>query len=81
MMVLKFATGVRVVVLTANFVFTDVEGKSQGVWYQEFPLRQSATCDFEVPQVWPLRSVFFVPFSCRGIIGKRICGMALGSVS
>lgn len=48
MMVLKFRTGVRVVVLTANFVQQDVDGKSQGVWYQEFPLRASGTCDFEV---------------------------------
>lgn len=48
MMLLKFPTGVRVVVLTANFVSTDVEDKSQGVWYQEFPLRKAETCDFEV---------------------------------
>ncbi|CAN0050566.1 unnamed protein product, partial [Laminaria digitata] len=47
MMLLKFPTGVRVVVLTANFVSTDVEDKSQGVWYQEFPLRKAETCDFE----------------------------------
>lgn len=48
MMILKFQTGVRVVVLTANFVSMDVEDKSQAAWYQEFPLRESETCDFEV---------------------------------
>lgn len=48
MMLLKFPTGIRVVVLTANFVSTDVEDKSQGVWYQEFPLRKAETCEFEV---------------------------------
>ena len=48
MILLKFPTGVRVVILTANFVSTDVEHKSQGVWYQEFPLREADTCDFEV---------------------------------
>lgn len=48
MMILKFSAGVRVVVLTANFVSMDVRGKSQGVWYQEFPLRRADTCDFEV---------------------------------
>lgn len=48
MMILKFPLGVRVVVLTANFVSMDVEDKSQAVWYQEFPLRESETCDFEV---------------------------------
>lgn len=48
MMLLKFARGVRVVVLTANFIEQDVSGKSQGVWYQEFPLGCSRTCDFEV---------------------------------
>ncbi|CAM9748232.1 unnamed protein product, partial [Hapterophycus canaliculatus] len=47
MIILKFAAGVRVVVLTANFVLMDVRGKSQGVWYQEFPLRRADTCDFE----------------------------------
>ncbi|CAM9812363.1 unnamed protein product [Sphacelaria rigidula] len=47
MMLLKFARGVRVVVLTANFIEQDVSGKSQGVWYQEFPLGCSRTCDFE----------------------------------
>ncbi|CAM9293640.1 unnamed protein product [Scytosiphon promiscuus] len=47
MIILKFPAGVRVVVLTANFVSTDVRGKSQGVWYQEFPLRQAESCDFE----------------------------------
>lgn len=36
------------IVLTANFVRQDVSGKSQGVWYQDFPLRASGTCDFEV---------------------------------
>ncbi|CAM9973276.1 unnamed protein product [Pylaiella littoralis] len=47
MMILKFPLGVRVVVLTANFVSMDFEDKSQAVWYQEFPLRESETCDFE----------------------------------
>lgn len=48
MVLLKFVTGVRVVILTANFIDQDVNGKSQGVWYQEFPLRPSETCEFEV---------------------------------
>ncbi|CAM9909655.1 unnamed protein product [Ascophyllum nodosum] len=48
MIILKFQTGVRVVVLTANFIVMDLGGKSQGVWYQEFPLRPgSLSCEFE----------------------------------
>ena len=48
MMILKFRTGVRVVVMTANFLTVDVTEKSQAVWYQDFPRRESGTCDFEV---------------------------------
>lgn len=53
MIILKFETGVRVVVLTANFLECDVTGKSQAAWYQEFPKRETETCDFEVctPQI------------------------------
>ncbi|CAN0315819.1 unnamed protein product, partial [Ectocarpus sp. 12 AP-2014] len=48
MIILKFPTGVRVVVLTANFVAVDVTDKSQGVWYQDFPKRTSGSCAFQV---------------------------------
>lgn len=48
MIILKFQTGVRVVVLTANFVSVDVSDKSQAVWYQDFRRGKSDTCDFEV---------------------------------
>lgn len=48
MIILKFPTGVRVVVLTANFLTVDVTDKSQAVWYQDFRRRESGTCDFEV---------------------------------
>eukprot|EP00752_Nemacystus_decipiens_P007419 g6633.t1 len=47
MIILKFPTGVRVIVLTANFLAVDVTDKSQAVWYQDFRRRESATCDFE----------------------------------
>lgn len=66
MMVLKFPRGVRVVVLTANFVDQDVTGKSQGVWYQEFPLRQSPTCDFEVREFYVIG--LRVPFEWRQVV-------------
>lgn len=48
MIILKFPTGVRVVVLTANFLTVDVTDKSQAVWYQDFRRRESGACDFEV---------------------------------
>lgn len=47
-MLIKFATGIRVIVTTANFVEYDTIGKSQGVWYQDFPRRQAEACEFEV---------------------------------
>ncbi|CAB1111323.1 unnamed protein product [Ectocarpus sp. CCAP 1310/34] len=47
MIILKFSTGIRVVVLTANFIVVDVTDKSQGVWYQDFPKRTSGSCAFQ----------------------------------
>ncbi|KAG5187081.1 hypothetical protein JKP88DRAFT_353815 [Tribonema minus] len=38
MIILEFETGVRVVVCTANFEAQDWDQKSEGVWWQEFPL-------------------------------------------
>lgn len=73
MMVMKFRTGIRVVVLTANFVEMDVGEKSQGVWYQEFPLRPSSdTCDFEV---------FFcvVCLAMPGAFGSSVDGKEAGN--
>lgn len=51
MIILKFPTGVRIVVLTANFLVVDVTDKSQAVWYQDFRLQKSEKCDFEVDYV------------------------------
>ncbi|KDO33589.1 hypothetical protein SPRG_19221 [Saprolegnia parasitica CBS 223.65] len=51
MMVLFYATSVRVAIFTANFVASDWDAKTQGVWYQDFPLRSTtateSTTDFE----------------------------------
>lgn len=56
MFLLKFASGVRVVITTANLVEQDLTGKSQGVWYQDFPLGEGAgACDFEVRPARPGR--------------------------
>lgn len=80
MMVLKFALGVRVVITTANFIEQDVTSKTQGVWYQEFPLRESATCDFEVRVflhvtrlcIFSLLLLFQVPF-VQASFGTSAC--------
>ncbi|CAM9694407.1 unnamed protein product [Ectocarpus sp. 13 AM-2016] len=58
MMILKFPTGVRVVVLTANFVVVDVTDKSQGVWYQDFPKRTSGSCAFQRFMFFPRSLVY-----------------------
>jgi tyrosyl-DNA phosphodiesterase-1 len=36
---LQYAAGMRVVVHTANLVYTDCNNKSQGLWAQDFPLK------------------------------------------
>lgn len=74
MVILKFQTGVRVVVLTANFLSIDVTDKSQAVWYQEFPLRESETCDFEVCITLTLAG--FVCGPCGKGAG-RVCGQPM----
>lgn len=35
--VIEYATGLRVVVHTANLIYVDCNNKSQGLWYQDFP--------------------------------------------
>lgn len=35
--VTEYATGLRVVVHTANLIYVDCNNKSQGLWYQDFP--------------------------------------------
>ncbi|CAM9632280.1 unnamed protein product [Choristocarpus tenellus] len=40
MAVVKYATGIRVAVFTANFRESDWEGMVQGVWYQDFPAKE-----------------------------------------
>jgi tyrosyl-DNA phosphodiesterase 1 len=42
MMVIVYATHVRVVICTANFIAIDWNNKTQGVWTQDFPLAQAA---------------------------------------
>ncbi|CAG9462817.1 unnamed protein product [Pedinophyceae sp. YPF-701] len=52
---LRFKTGLRVVVLTANMIHADCNSKAQGVWYQDFPPKdpsartggQSGASEFE----------------------------------
>ena len=45
MMLLFYDTGVRVVVLTANFLACDVYYKNQGVYVQDFPLRATPAAE------------------------------------
>lgn len=66
MIILKFPTGIRVVVLTANFIVVDVTDKSQGVWYQDFPKRTSGSCAFQVCSDRP-------PANATGRIWRRHC--------
>ncbi|CAM9540942.1 unnamed protein product, partial [Heterosigma akashiwo] len=51
MAVLFYDTGVRVAIMTNNFIEQDWQGKSQGIWVQDFPLKadglKEAPSDFE----------------------------------
>lgn len=38
-MLLVYPTGVRVVVHTANLIYVDWNNKTQGLWMQDFPLK------------------------------------------
>ncbi len=43
MMVVIYATFVRVVICTANFIPIDWNSKTQGVWSQDFALKKSSS--------------------------------------
>ena len=38
---MQYERGLRVVVHTANLIYPDCNNKSQGVWWQDFPLKDS----------------------------------------
>eukprot|EP00892_Ulva_mutabilis_P008980 jgi/Ulvmu1/6454/UM003_0084.1 len=40
--ILKYTTGVRVIIHTANLIFCDCNNKTQGLYYQDFPLLPAA---------------------------------------
>eukprot|EP00877_Chromochloris_zofingiensis_P000105 jgi/Chrzof1/10095/Cz04g26260.t1 len=37
--ILVYASGIRVVIHTANLIYVDCNNKTQGVWYQDFPAK------------------------------------------
>lgn len=43
--ILKYATGVRVVIHTANLIFCDCNNKTQGLYCQDFPLLPTGSAD------------------------------------
>ena len=47
MFLVHCAAGVRVIVHTSNLIFCDINNKTQGVWWQDFPPKASA-CDSPV---------------------------------
>lgn len=42
--ILAYATGLRVIIHTANLIHGDCTYKSQAVWFQDFPLKVSCPC-------------------------------------
>lgn len=50
-MLLIYSRGVRIIVHTANLIHVDWNNKSQGLWMQDFPLKDqnnlSEECGFE----------------------------------
>ena len=38
--ILKYVTGVRVIIHTANLIYVDCNNKTQGIWWQDFPLKE-----------------------------------------
>lgn len=41
--VIEYATGLRVIIHTANLIHIDCADKTQGLWWQDFPLKASAS--------------------------------------
>ncbi|GAB4821749.1 hypothetical protein N2152v2_008795 [Parachlorella kessleri] len=61
---LQYAAGLRVVVHTANMIYSDCNNKSQGVWWQDFPLKDGQspqTSEFEEHLTQYLRELRLPP--------------------
>ena len=56
--VMEYETGLRVVVHTANLIYVDCNNKSQGLWYQDFPLKVclAASCPSSITSCLAWRS-------------------------
>lgn len=60
MMVLFYPTGIRIVICTANFIPSDWENKTQGIWVKDFPLKTATaptTSVFETDLITYLSSL------------------------
>ncbi|KAK9812082.1 hypothetical protein WJX73_004687 [Symbiochloris irregularis] len=42
-MILQYPQGVRVIITTANFIYCDCNGKTQGIWWQDFPKKDESS--------------------------------------
>ncbi|XP_057834924.2 tyrosyl-DNA phosphodiesterase 1 isoform X1 [Cryptomeria japonica] len=68
-MLLVYSTGVRVVVHTANLIYVDWNNKTQGLWMQDFPLKEKkdlrTTSPFENDLVEYLEALEWAGFSAQ----------------
>ncbi|KAG9454151.1 hypothetical protein H6P81_007055 [Aristolochia fimbriata] len=68
-MFLVYPHGLRVVVHTANLIYVDWNNKSQGLWMQDFPLKdenyQKARCSFETDLVDYLTALKWPEFNVK----------------
>jgi hypothetical protein len=80
-MLVYFPTGIRVVVCTANYIECDWLFKTQGIWYQDFPLKTSTTPTTTTTTATPPLSSTVTPTTTPSSSSKEKKGIASTSTT